>query len=120
MWILLAVVSSVLLGLYDISKKESLVGNNVLTVLFLNTLFCALLMCPTAIVDLVRGNTIFDGTLHAHLLILLKSFIVLSSWILGYFSIKHLPLTIAGPINATRPVMVLIGAFSPKKRHTAT
>ena len=111
MWILLAVVSSGLLGLYDISKKESLVGNNVLTVLFLNTLFCALLMCPTAIVDLVRGNTIFDGTLHAHLLILLKSFIVLSSWILGYFSIKHLPLTIAGPINATRPVMVLIGAL---------
>ena len=107
MWILLAVVSSVLLGLYDISKKESLVGNNVLTVLFLS----ALLMCPTAIVDLVRGNTIFDGTLHAHLLILLKSFIVLSSWILGYFSIKHLPLTIAGPINATRPVMVLIGAL---------
>ena len=69
-------------------------GNYVLTVLFLNTLFCALLMCPTAIVDLVRGNTIFDGTLHAHLLILLKSFIVLSSWILGYFSSKHLPLTI--------------------------
>ena len=44
MWILLAVVSSVLLGLYDISKKESLVGNNVLTVLFLNTLFCACLL----------------------------------------------------------------------------
>lgn len=43
--------------------------------------------------------------------ILLKSCIVLSSWIFGYFGMKHLPLTIVGPINATRPVMVLVGAL---------
>ena len=36
---------------------------------------------------------------------------MLSSWIFGYFGMKHLPLTIVGPINATRPVMVLIGAL---------
>ena len=30
---------------------------------------------------------------------------------LGYFGMKHLPLTIVGPINATRPVMVLVGAL---------
>ena len=31
----------------------------------------------------------------------------------GYsdFGMKHLPLTIVGPINATRPVMVLVGAM---------
>lgn len=46
-----------------------------------------------------------------HRLILLKSLIVLSSWILGYFGIKHLPLTLVGPINATRPVMTLVGAL---------
>ena len=43
--------------------------------------------------------------------ILLKSCIVLSSWICGYFGMKHLPLTLVGPINATRPVMVLVGAL---------
>ena len=47
----------------------------------------------------------------AHLLVVLKAFIVLSSWICGYFGLKHLPLTIVGPINATRPVLVLIGAM---------
>ena len=46
-----------------------------------------------------------------HRLILLKSLIVLSSWMLGYFGLKHLPITIVGPINATRPVMVLVGAM---------
>lgn len=49
--------------------------------------------------------------LKAHLLVVLKAFIVLSSWICGYFGLKHLPLTIVGPINATRPVLVLIGAM---------
>ena len=48
--------------------------------------------------------------LQAHLMVILKAFIVLSSWICGYFGLKHLPLTIVGPINATRPVIVLLGA----------
>ena len=30
---------------------------------------------------------------------------------MGYIGLKHLPLTIVGPINATRPVMVLTGAL---------
>lgn len=51
------------------------------------------------------------ATTKAHLLVVLKAFIVLSSWICGYFGLKHLPLTIVGPINATRPVLVLIGAM---------
>ena len=47
----------------------------------------------------------------SHRYILLKAAIVLSSWILGYFAMAHLPLTIAGPVNATRPVMTLAGAL---------
>lgn len=46
-----------------------------------------------------------------HRFILLKSLLVLSSWIFGYFAMKHLPLSIVGPINATRPVLVLVGAL---------
>ena len=40
-----------------------------------------------------------------------KAVIVLSSWVCGYYAMKHLPLTIVGPINATRPVMTLVGAL---------
>ena len=47
----------------------------------------------------------------AHIMVILKAVIVLSSWILGYFGLKHLPLTVVGPINATRPVIVLVGAL---------
>ncbi|MGN0310425.1 MAG: DMT family transporter, partial [Bacteroides sp.] len=61
----------------------------------------------------LEGSMVYvpSASLEEHGLILLKSFIVLSSWVLGYFGMKHLPLTIVGPINATRPVMVLVGAM---------
>ena len=86
-------------------------GNNVLGVLFLNTLFGALFMLPVIIVGLMHGNYGLGGTLAGHGFILVKSGIVLASWLLGYASIKHLPLTIAGPVNASRPVLVLVGAL---------
>ena len=60
------------------------------------------------------SNSLMDSalaaTVKAHLLVVLKAFIVLSSWICGYFGLKHLPLSLVGPINATRPVLVLVGA----------
>lgn len=111
MWVLLALASAVCLGVYDIFKKISLRDNNVLTVLLLNTFFGSLFMCPVIINGLMHGYLGLGDTLDGHLLILAKSFIVLGSWLAGYFAIKHLPLTIAGPINASRPVMVLIGAL---------
>ena len=111
MWVLLATVSALCLGFYDVMKKLSVSGNNVLGVLFLNTLFGALFMLPVIIVGLMHGNYGLGGTLAGHGFILVKSGIVLASWLLGYASIKHLPLTIAGPVNASRPVLVLVGAL---------
>ncbi len=111
MWVVLAIVSALCLGFYDVMKKLSVDGNNVLGVLFLNTLFGSLFMLPVIIAGVIEGNYGLGNTLAGHGAILIKSMIVLSSWLLGYASIKHLPLTIAGPINASRPVMVLVGAL---------
>ncbi|MGN0228510.1 MAG: EamA family transporter [Muribaculaceae bacterium] len=111
MWILLAVMSSMCLGVYDIFKKLSLGGNNVLTVLFFNTLFGALLMSPILVLTIADGSIGFGGDPMGHLYIFIKSLIVLSSWTMGYYAVKNLPLTITGPINATRPVLVLLGAL---------
>ncbi|MDE5941491.1 MAG: EamA family transporter [Muribaculaceae bacterium] len=111
MWILFAVCSALGLGLQDVMKKSSVRDNNVPVVLWFNTLFSCLLMSPV-IISLVSGGQIGLGeSVTGHLLIVLKAVIVLSSWILGYFAIKHLPLTIQGPINASRPVIVLVGAL---------
>lgn len=53
MWIVLAIVSALCLGVYDVFKKLSLNANNVLIVLFLNTLFSSLLMAPIIVSGLV-------------------------------------------------------------------
>ncbi len=118
MWLSLAFLSALLLGFYDVAKKRSLAGNAVLPVLWLNSVFGALLFLPLILNSLfslgfAEGTilAIPTGSLYDHLLIVLKAFIVLGSWICGYFGLKHLPLTIVGPINATRPVMVLLGAL---------
>ena len=117
MWLILAFLSAAMLGCYDSFKKDALKGNAVIPVLFLNTLFSSLIFLPFIVLsgttDVLQG-TIFQtasGGWEMHKYIVLKALIVLSSWILGYFGMKHLPLTIVGPINATRPVMVLIGAL---------
>ena len=118
MWLLLAFCSAALLGFYDVFKKKSLNNNAVLPVLGLNTLFSSLIFLPfiliSAFAPSLLNSTIFyvpEAGWDVHKFIILKSFIVLSSWIFGYFGMKHLPLTIVGPINATRPVMTLVGAM---------
>ena len=117
MWLLLAFCSAALLGFYDVFKKLALRGNAVLPVLFLNTLICSLLFLPFILLSSCSG--VLDGSTfyveacgwEQHRYIVLKAVIVLSSWVFGYFAMKHLPITIVGPINATRPVMVLVGAM---------
>jgi len=112
MWILVALLSSCLLGFYDVFKKKSLNGNAVLPVLMVNTVVCAVFFLPLVVSSVFGWSSILPvcGT-HAHLLVFLKAVIVLSSWVCGYYAMKHLPLTITGPVNATRPVLTLLGAL---------
>lgn len=117
MWVVYALVSASLLGLYDVFKKKSLQGNAVIPVLLINTVICTLFFLPSIVGSLTgmispdSSLYIPDGGWSEHKLVIIKAFVVLSSWICGYFAIKKLPLTIVGPVNATRPVMTLVGAM---------
>lgn len=118
MWLSLAFVSALFLGLYDVAKKRAVADNAVAVVLLLNTALSTLLFSPVIISSLTGAGwfsgTMFDygaQSLDAHLKVMLKACITLSSWGFGYVGIKHLPITIVGPINATRPVIVLLGAL---------
>ena len=117
MWLTLAFLSAALLGFYDSFKKKALLQNAIIPVLFLNTVFCSLIFLPFIILsaktNILDGSQfhVASGGWEIHRYILLKSVIILSSWLFGYMGMKHLPLTIVGPINATRPVLVLLGAM---------
>ncbi len=105
MWWLLAFASAAFLGGYDSFKKFSLKDNAVVPVLFLNTVLCALIFSPGLFLTGFSGWAVQKY-------IVAKSALVLSSWMAGYIAMKHLPLTIVGPVNATRPVLVLVGAIA--------
>ena len=117
MWLAYAFLSAALLGCYDVCKKLALRHQAVVPVLFLNTFFCSLIFLVPVLGS--AAGWIGQGSLlyvpsqgwAVQRYVVLKSLIVLSSWILGYYGMKYLPLTLVGPINATRPVMVLLGAM---------
>ena len=118
MWVFLALFSAALLGVYDILKKISLKDNTVLLVLLISTSTGALIFLPAIVIsntDPVYAASHFwyvqptDWVTHG--LILIKSAIVGASWVLSYYAMKHLPLTIVSPIRSTGPLWTLIGAL---------
>ncbi|MDD4362441.1 MAG: EamA family transporter, partial [Bacteroidales bacterium] len=118
MWLWATFASSLLLGTYEVYKKLSLKENAVIPVLFLTTVFCSLFFLPFLLLSEFAPQTLENSLffvarvdLKTHAYIILKSFIVLSSWAAAYYAIKNLPLTIASPIKSTQPVFVLMGAF---------
>ena len=118
MWILLAFVSALCLGGYDVSKKIALRDHRVIDVLTLSILISSLLLSLPLILsrlapDLMFGTHFYVPKLdtQAHWLTLLKSCIVLSSWVFGYISLKQLPLSVVSPMQATRPMWTLVGAL---------
>ena len=117
MWVGVAFLSALMLGLYDVAKKRSLMGNAVVAVLWFNTFISTLIFLPVVIdsewaLGLLANTSLSyePTTLFCHMLVAIKAVITLSSWICGYYAMKHLPLSIVGPVNATRPVVVLVGA----------
>ena len=115
-WVLLALLSAVLLGVYDIFKKISLKENAVIPILFFSCLTSALIFSPIIIYSYFGNpiNPIFNFKslpVVAYWLIVLKSFIVGSSWTMAYFAMKNLPITIVSPIRSSGPLWTLLGAL---------
>ena len=118
MWVLLAILSALCLGFYDVSKKRALQRGDVLTVLAGSVCISALVLCLPLLLSRLSPemmeNTIFFVPkigARGHLLIFVKSCIVLSSWVFAYISVKYLPLSVVSPMQATRPMWTLVGAM---------
>ncbi|WP_026055383.1 DMT family transporter [Anaerophaga thermohalophila] len=117
MWLILTLFSAFFLGFYDILKKVSLRDNAVWPVLFFGALTSTFIFLPLVLLSeygiLESGDIVFVPRLNTreHWMVLLKTTIVLTSWVFNYFALKHLPLTIVAPVRATGPLWTLIGAI---------
>ncbi|MFA5688452.1 MAG: DMT family transporter [Kiritimatiellales bacterium] len=117
MWIYLGLVSALLLGSYDVCQKHALNKNAVLPVLLFSVCTGAVLMLLIFALSRLAPETMQQhccyvppATRSEHLHIFFKSCIVCVSWVLTYFSMKHLPISIAAPIRASSPVWTLLCA----------
>ena len=118
MWVILALVSALCLGGYDVSKKIALREHRVVDVLTLSIIISGVLLSVPLLIsrlspEMVIGTPFYvpEMDAEAHLLTLVKSCIVLSSWVFGFVSLKHLPISVVSPMQATRPMWTLTGAL---------
>lgn len=116
-WMMLAVLSAVFLGLYDVAKKLSVQENAVLPVLFSCSASGLVLLMPVAMTSLIapafaarHGFALQALPAAAHGLVFAKAMLVTLSWVLTYFALKHLPISLASPIRASAPMFTLFGA----------
>jgi transporter family protein len=119
MWLILSCFSAFFLGLYDVAKKRAVTANAVFPVLFLSTLSGAVCTMPLIAISLLNPALaqrwhvyVLGQSIAMHLLIIAKSGIVGTSWVLNYFGLKHLPITIATPLRATAPLFTVLGAVT--------
>lgn len=121
MWVILSLISAFLLGFYDIFKKQTVVGNAIIPVLFYSTMISGALFLPFVLLSFLKPE-LFAGafmsklfiepiTARQHLLILGKTAIILCSWMFSYSAMKHLPITVVGPVNQLRPAITVILMF---------
>jgi transporter family protein len=117
MWILLAICSSALLGIYDLLKKGSLRNNPFIPVLFFATftgaiIFMFLVLSSRA--GFIGNESLFfvpQITAKEHLMYFLKACLVGTSWFFAYMALSNLPITIVVPIRSTGPIWTVAGAF---------
>lgn len=98
MWVWMSVLSALLLGFYDVAKKQALRKNGVLEVLAVSSGLTALFLAPF----------LSAGSLQDHIHIIVKATVVTASWVSGLAAVKLIPLTTASTLKATRPVIVVV------------
>ena len=98
MWLWLSVGSALLLGVYDVAKKQALKRNSVYWIL----------LCATALTSLFLSPFLSAGPITDHYRLMFKAVLVSVSWISGLKAMECLPLTTVSTIKASRPMFVVI------------
>ena len=99
MWLWMAIGSALLLGVYDVAKKQCLGKNGVLWVIFAVSFISTVFLSPFLS---------FTHPSVEYWRLLLKSVFVAACWVSGLAAMKWLPLTTVSTIKASRPVFVVV------------
>ena len=109
-WLVLVLLSAIILGIYDITRKHAVKDNSAICVLLFASIAGAIsfTLYALAIGEFTSALTIGKFDL---LLIFLKSCIVGGSWGCVYTAMRKLPISLAAPIRSTAPLWTFIAAI---------
>ena len=110
MWTGFILASAVVLALYDLAKKASVRNNAVLPVLLVSSLRGAAAFVASLAATGSLANSV-PCDMRTFALAAVKTLIVATSWILTFYALRTLPITIATPIRASAPAIVFVAAF---------
>ena len=103
----------------NLFKKTSVRDNAVLPVLFFGVLTGALVWLPFILWSFLAPDSLPHAFFRVdalsprrHLWLFGNSMLVAASWLFGYFALKHLPLSVAGPIRSTGPLWTILIAVT--------
>jgi len=116
-WIGLGLFAGLLLGTYDFFTKFALREKSVLEVVFLSSIIGSILWIPfffvpdglVAVLDPIGLYPKHFSWLE-QLAVLPKSLLMVGTWILSYYSVKSLPLSISAGVRASGPIWTAFGA----------
>ncbi len=100
-WLVLALVSGIVLGFFDIFKKMATQKVSLINVLAFYSMFSFLLLAYDYKNALNMDFSIFP-------MIFLKAVIIYFCWILGFLAFKHLPISIVSPLKTLTPLFTII------------
>ena len=116
-WIALGLLAGLILGTYDFLTKLALKEKNVLEVVFWCSVLGALIWAPFFYAPDSWSNALHSAALapqhlsfEQQMAVLPKSIMMVMTWILSYYSVKHLPLSISAGVRASGPLWTALGA----------
>lgn len=117
-WVALGLLAGLVLGTYDFLTKLALRAQSVLTVVVVSSLLGACLWLPFLVLPAEAGQALqplglqpLPLTWREHLILLPKSLMMVVTWVLSYYAVKALPLSISAGVRASGPLWTAMGAI---------
>lgn len=118
-WVALGLLAGLVLGTYDFLTKLALQTKSVLVVVVLSSILGALLWAPFLVAPYSFGGVLRPlGLFPAQLswrdqgVLLPKSLMMVANWVLSYYAVKALPLSISAGVRASGPLWTAFGAIA--------
>ena len=116
-WIALGLLAGLVLGTYDFLTKLALKEKTVLAAVFWCSVLGALIWLPFFYAPMSWSATLREVGLaperlssEQQMALLPKSVMMVATWILSYYSVKSLPLSISAGVRASGPLWTALGA----------